>query len=85
MAARAAAGLIAPLLGGAFDAALALQPALWLARANDLGWRPVILAQLPARLIPVQLSGAARIGEVFPPRPAEAVVWGVRVVTVRAF
>ncbi len=69
MVARPAAGLIAPLLGVAFDAALALQPALWLARANDLGWRPVILEPTPARWLPVQLSGAARNEEAIPPPP----------------
>jgi hypothetical protein len=56
-ASKPAAGLLGPLLGGAFDLALCGKPAAWLELAQSLGWRPISHEPAPAMLIPVQLSG----------------------------
>jgi hypothetical protein len=72
LAARPAAGLVAPLLGGAFDLALANKPAAWLARARDLGWLPIRREPMPERLTPVQLCG----GYFLPPPPIKSGLGG---------
>jgi hypothetical protein len=58
MALRPPAGLMAPLLGGAFDAAISVAPAAWQARAREIGWRPIARATMPVPRVPRVLAGA---------------------------